>query len=222
MPTFGGFSPFPMRFGGGVPRVKTLYDSLNQARGTAYDISDASNVTAETMAEARALNAVWSANRRMALQWDPSRMTDFVARWEAIFDLHPGPNDSDVARRAALGAKFAALIGPDALLDIVTLLAGANLVGIEFTSLTDAQVRWPENGYPTSWTSNTAHILIRVRFTANQTLAEFWDMRATVSKALNDLLPSWTTFDIGTYRPDGVSNGFFLDERNLNYEVLRV
>lgn len=214
----GGFSPLPWTLGGGEPRVKTLYDSLNQSLGTAYDTSDESNVTAETMAEARALDAVWSANRRMALQTDAKRMSDFIGRWERILDLHPAPSDSDVARRAAIQAKFLAWIGPSALLDLVTLIAGTSLIGIEFTDLVDAQIRWPENGYPNNWTSNTAHIVIRVQFSANQTTAEFWNMRARLTQALDDFLPAWATFDIATFRPGG-GNGFFLDERNLNYET---
>lgn len=218
----GGFSPLPWKLGGGVPRLKVLYDSLNQSLGTAYDTSDASNVTAETMAEARALHAVWSSNRRLALQTDPNRMTDFMARWEKILDLHPNPTASDVVRRRAIAAKVLAWIGPSSLDDVVAAIAGASFIGIEYTPLADDQARWPENGYPNSWTSNTAHIIVRVKISANQTMAEFWDMRATLTHTLNDLLPVYTTFDIATFRPDGVSRGFFLDERNLNYETFRV
>lgn len=222
MPFFGGYAPFPLRFGGGVPRIKTLYQSLNEARGTAYDTSDESNVTAETMAHARALDSAWSANRRMALQWDPLRMTDFLPRWEAILDLHPGPNDSVAARRQAVQAKFLAWAGQTALQELVEAIAGDSFVAIVYTDVVDAVPRWPANGYPTKWSSNVAHILVRVQYAPNQTEAEFWNMRRRISRTLRDFLPAWTTFDIGTFRPDGVSEGFFLDERNLNFETFRV
>jgi hypothetical protein len=218
MGTFGGFSPFPLRFGGGKRRLEVLYDSLNQSLGSGYDTSDSSNVTAETMAEARALDAVYSGNVRMALQTDPRRMTDFLPRWEAIFDVHPHRTDSDNARRAVQQAKFLALAGPQLLEDAVVALTGASFIGIEFTALTDAVPRWPVNGFPNNWTSNVAHIVIRVRFAPNQTNGDFWRMRMNLVKFINDFLPAWTTFDIGIRDSHG-TDCFYLDEPDLDLET---
>lgn len=218
MPTFGGFSPFPLRFGGGKPRLKTLYEALNQARGTAYDTSDASNVTAETMAEARALDAAWSSNRKMALQTDPARMTDFMPRWEAILDVHPLPTDSIASRRAVLRAKFLALGGPAILHDAVVALTGASFIGIVYTAVADAVPRWPANGFPNNWTSNAVHIVIHVQFAPNQTNAQFWDMRAALNKFLQDFLPVWVTWDVGIRDSHGTFC-FYLDEQNLDLEL---
>jgi hypothetical protein len=216
----GGFAHLPVRLGGGEPRVETIYNSLNQARGTAYDTTDESNVTAETLAQARAIDAAWGANERMSLQTDPRRMSDFLSRWEKILRLHPGPDDTVVARRSAVQVKFLAWIGPAGLEDLVAEIAGDSFIGIELTALADSVPRWPPNGYPNNFTSNCAHILVRVRFGANQTMAEFWDMRARLSRTLADFLPAHMTFDIGTYRVGG-GTGFFLDERNLNYSTFR-
>lgn len=226
MPMFGGFTPWPLRFGGGEPNLRALYESLNLSLGPAYDTSDLSNVTAETMAEARALDAVWSANRRMSLQWDPERMTDFMERWETIFGLRPGVSDSIAERRTILQAKFLALIGPSSLEDSVTLLLGASFVEVVRTSLADAYQRWPENGYPDDWISNTAHILIRVQYANNQTEAEFLKLMAKLGLMLDDLLPAWTSWDWGAFNEAG-AEGFFLDDPlgagpppyNLNYET---
>lgn len=219
MSKLGGFSPLPMRLGGGQTRVETLYKSLNESLGTAYDVSDESNVTAETMAEARALDAVWSSNRRMSLQWDPRRMTDFLSRWEKIFAVAPSPGDSDNARRAVLQGKFLALIGPSTLEDVVMPIASASFVGIEYTELVDAVPKWPGNSFPDEWHSNVAHIVIRVKFTANQTLAEFWRMKSKLTAFLNDYLPAWVTFDIAIFRESTGLSGFYLDERNLDFET---
>jgi hypothetical protein len=215
--------------GGGEPNVRALYESLNLSLGPAYDTSDLSNVTAETMAEARALDAVYSANRRMALQWDPRRMTDFMSRWETIFGLHPGRNDTIPERRAILDAKFLALIGPATLEDTVVPLLGDSFVEVIRTTLAEAYQRWPENGFPNDWVSHTAHILIRVQYAANQTESAFLKLMATLGRVLDDLLPSWCDWEWGTFDEGGIE-GFFLDEPiglgpppyNLNYETFDV
>lgn len=218
MPFFGGFSPFPLRFGGGKTRVQAIYEALNESLGTAYDTSDTSNVTAETMAEARALAAVWSANRRLSLQWDPARMTDFVSRWEKIFDLHPATTDSMNDRRDALRAKFLALAGPSTVSDACAALLGDSFVGIETTPLASALIRWPANGYASEWRSSVAHILVRVQIASNQTLAEFIKLMGKLTLMLDDLLPAATTFDWATFADNG-GDGFYLDEdHNLNFE----
>lgn len=229
MPTFGGFGGFPLKFGGGNNHRRTLYDALNQARGTAYDTTDDSNVTADTYAQAIALEAVWSANRKMANQWDPRRMTDFIPRWEAIFDIHPSASDSLNARRAVLSAKFRALAGQQTLTDIVSAMLGGSFVGVEYTPIAQAYMRWPENGYPTDWISHTAHILIRVQFAQGQTENEFLRLMAQLDRFLRDYLPAYTTWDWGMFAENGL-DGFYLDDplgagpppANLGYETFDI
>lgn len=223
----GGFSPLPFSLGGGEPIVETLYNSLNISLGTAYDVSDASNVTAETMAEARALADVYECNQRMSYATDPKRMpAELLPRWEKIFDIHPHVLATDEDRRLALQAKFLALIGPAGLTDAITALINGSFVGLEFTPLASAYQRWLVNGFPNDWISTTAHILIRVQFTANQTLADFLNEMAVMTQMLDDFLPVYTTFDWGTFAEGGVT-GFWLDDpvgsgpppSNLDFEV---
>lgn len=226
MPTFGAFGAWPLKFGSRPNRVKVLYDALNQARGTAYDTSDDSNVTAETYAEAVMLDVAWSINKRLAYQWDPVRMTDLVPRWEAIFDLHPSVTDSDPARRGALQAKFLALTGRPSLEDVVSAMLGDSFVDIEYTPLAQAYQRWPDNGFQNDWISHTAHILIRVQYGPTQTDAEFLRLMAKMNEELRNLLPAFITFDWGMYAENGL-DGFWLDDPlgagpppfNLDYEV---
>lgn len=227
MGNLGGFGMLPIRLGGGETDVESIYRSLNESKGSAYDTSDASNVTAETMAEARAIAAVYRSNARMSYQWDAKRMYDFIPRWEKIFNIHPGPTASVPSRRAALGVKFLALVGHASLSDTVQAIIGDCFVSIVYTSLDEAYMRWPGNGYPNDFLSNTAHILIKVQFSANQTQAEFWDLMARMSQQLRDQLPVWTTFDWGMDAEAG-GEGFYLDDpiaggpppTNLNYELL--
>lgn len=229
MPTFGGFGGWPRRFGGGRSRVQTIYESLNAARGSAYDTTDSSNVTAETYAQAVALAAAWSNNRRAALQTDPKRMSDFIPRWEAILDLHPSPADSVADRRSAILAKFLAWAGQAAFEDVVAAIMGTSLVDIEYTPIASAYQRWPENGYPNSWISHTAHIVIRVQFAANQSQQELLHVLGRLDRTLADFLPAYTTWDWAMFAENG-EDAFFLDDplgagpppNNLNWETLGV
>jgi hypothetical protein len=216
MPTFGGFSPFPLRFGGGKRRLEVIYDSINESLGSAYDTSDSSTVTSQTMAEARAIDAAYSGNVRMSYATDPLRMpTELVPRWETILDLHPHRTDSIEARRAALAAKFLSLSGGTILEDTVRALTGASFIAIEFTALADAVPRWPVNGFADKWTSNVAHFVIRVQFAPNQTNADFWNMRARLRQFLRDFVPAWVTFDIAISDSHG-TECFYLDEPDLD------
>lgn len=213
----GGGSPLPWSLGGGIEQVRVIFEALNHARGSLYDTTDGSNVTAQTAAEARSLRAIWSANRRMAHAADPLRIpAELLPRWEKILSLHPAPGATDVERRRAIKAKFITWIGPTTTDDLCAAILGDSFIAVERTALVDAYQRWPFNGFPDDWISNTAHIVIRVVRGANQSLAEFWNMRARLTQALNDFLPSWTTFDIAI---ESTGNCFRLDEPNLNLET---
>lgn len=225
MPTFGGFGGWPRRYGGGESPVETIYNSLNQARGTAYDTSDESNVTAETYAHAVVLAAVWAGNRRVAHAWDPYRMTDLIPRWEVIFGVRPSINASDNARRRVLQSKFRALANQLTLQDAVSDLIGDCLVQIEYTPLALAYQRWQVNSPTDDWISDTAHILIRVQYTSGQIDSDFLRLMAQMDSMLRQMLPAYTTWDWAMYAEDGTDN-FYLDDpvgsgpppNNLNYE----
>lgn len=207
--------------------VDTIYKSLNQALGTAYDTSDTSPVTAETKAEARILAATWRNNRRMALQWDPRYMTDFIPRWEAIFGIHPAHGSSDSARRTVLQARFKLLAGRSSFTDLATSLLGSNLVAIERGDLSNNYLRWPDNGFPNDWISHTAHILVRVQFLGGQTEISMLKLVGAARAVLEDAMPAWCTLDFATFAEDG-SSRFILDDpngagpppHNLNWEAL--
>lgn len=219
MPTFGGFSPFPLRFGGGRRRLQTLYEALNQSLGSGYDTSDSSTVTAETMAQARALDAAYSGNRRMAYVMDPARCpAEIVPRLEFIFGIRPHRSDTLPARRRVLAAAFLVLNGNVLIEDVIATIAGSSFIGIEIHPLSTATIRWPVNGYPNSWTSSVAHITIRVQIVANQTMSGFWNMRATLRRFLRGFLPAYVDFDIAIFDSNG-GPCFLLDEPNLDLET---
>jgi len=101
MPSFGGYTPFPIRMGESVAQVEVLTNALNASRGDAYDVTESSNVWVENHAIARAIADVWQTNERLGLQTDLLR-TSMVERWEAIFGIVPSPEQTQVERRSAL------------------------------------------------------------------------------------------------------------------------
>ena len=222
MPNLGGYCPLPLRLGGGESTVRVIYESLNNGLGSAYDTTDASTVTAETSADARTIEALWSANARLTNQWDPRRMTDFIGRWEKIFALVPAVDDSDNTRRTRLAAKFQALGGPlYATTELIcSTILGDAYIGVEYTSLADSHSNWPGGTppQPDMWSSTVAHILVRVEQPANATVVEFLGLLNETMAFLGDFLPAWVTFDWGLYA-DNDTNGFYLDENNLDYQT---
>jgi len=214
---FGGLNPFPFRFGGGPSNQLVIYNSLNEGLGTAFDTTAESTVTAETSADARAIAALWSANARLANQMDPAKMTDFLGRWEKIFDLRPHRDDSDNARRAVMAIKYlalgAALYGT--IEEVAAAIMGSAYVGVEYNDLVTGHSHWPGGtpAEPTMWTSSIAHILVRVvRYDeiVGMSLHEFFDRLRQLKSFLRDYMAAWTTAD---WAWDGTGGpGFFFDE----------
>lgn len=215
---FGARNPFPLRLGGGKSTQQSIYESLNAGLGTAFDTTDESTVTAETSADARAIAAVWSANRRLANQWDPRRMTDMLARWEDIFSIRPGRNDSANRRREVVTTRFLALGGDSfgTLDEICELLLGDVFIQLERTSLADANTDWP-GGTPSQldmWASSVAHLLIRVvrpQDLDGITKTEMFERLRQAMDFLRNYIASWCTIDWG-WNADNDTPGFYLDE----------
>lgn len=243
MPRFGGLCHYPNRFGGKGPsgvRLEGFLNSLNQARGDAYDTSATSNVYAENFAAARVINDIWSTEARFANQWDAARMTTNLPRWEKILGLSPLPSDSDTTRRLRVGNLFSRT-GQSPFTSYLAVqlaaLLGPVFVAVEYISYANARMTSPDNTYPwgivvagSPWSSTTAHILVRTRIPAGYREADFQSAIGLIAPFMEALLPAWSTFD--WYRPGGTSinvvggpsaGGFYLDDgQNLNFEVFDV
>jgi len=236
--TFGGYAPFPRRFGGRATRVKTITASLQTQLGKKYDTTDTTGlVFIRLNAMAREIAAAWGQNQRLANQWDAKRMTDFLPRWEKILGLYASPGDSPTARRARVGVQLA-LVGESTsqvIHDTCVAYLGPVFVSVVTTPSTSANV-WTPTGwpmgqhpititlpggrtvfYPGDWYSTVAHIDILTVQPATMGDAEYYSTRASVKSALDSILPSWVTFDIVRDGPHGI--GFYLDEpHNLDNE----
>jgi hypothetical protein len=231
VPSFGAFSPFPFRFGGGKPPLEHRVNSVLAQLGTTYTKDTTGIVWLRAMAWARVFWDVWETNQRLANQWDPRRMTDFLGRWEKILALPVGPDDSLSVRRARVGVAKARAGYANAAAIFSTSLAylGASVfVGI-ITSSSSTAVVWTPSGWPMGshpvlptdpdWYSTVAYVAVKVQKPSTMDDGEFYTKVGSVLPALDAILPSWVTFD--WYREDiSGASGFFLDDtHNLDDEA---
>lgn len=239
MPSFGGMSPYPRRFGGGRPRLQDILESFNADRGDAFDASNTQSIVyVEGMGLARAVSAAWGTNERLGHLWDAVRMpNDVVVRWEKILKLAPATTDSWKDRREVIEAIFkrfgkAATIGPVSA--VLEEELGEAFVGVEYIDYDNAYIQVPDGSYPwgsvgatSPWSSNVAHVLVRLQKPDGWTEGEFYEAANKVALILEPALPVWTTFDFYRAGPTSVNvpggpsgGGFFLDdESNLDNQV---
>lgn len=232
-------SPFPRRYGGGKPALKTIVDSLGAQLGTAYDTtSTTTNTSGEPplvyirmQAVGRALWAAWEQNQRMAYQWDAQRMTDFLPRWEKIFGLYPLSTDSLATRRARVGiamARVGAAAGGDVYAVCLAYLGPLLVSIVTSSSGASGTVVWTPKGWPVGtnqakptdpdWYSTVSYIAIKVQQPSTMLSDEFYATCASVMVALDAILPAWVTF---TWIRQDIhpGAGFYLDELNLDNEA---
>lgn len=238
----GGFHPFPRRFGGNKyagnkPLLEVVQDSLSAQRGEAFNSDDSTTIVwVENHAYARAITFDgWGTNERLSLQWDPRRTTDMLERWERIFRLRPGPNDTEKDRRDALVARwqrFGVVANHAKYTTALEAALGDYFYAVEYISVANAVVTTPTSGYPwgtanttAPWTSTVCHILVRMQLPTGATEGEFAEMAAKVPQVLDPIVPAICTFDWyrepETGAPVSVSGGpsaagWCLDERNLD------
>lgn len=240
MPACGGQAPFPMRMGGGKPRLAHVLESLNAGRGGSVDTSEGTVAYAENMAHARAITAAWHQNERLGNQWTPELMTDCLPRWEAICGIVPSPDDSLVARRERISKLFARiglLINRATLEQLLRAEIGPVFVAVENITVDNAVVHSPDPTYDfgtqaegAPWSSTVLHVLVRLQKPAGYTEGDFYEAAGKVAAVLDATLPAWCTFDwyraptggapISVYGGPSAA-GFYLDqEANLDNHVL--
>lgn len=243
--SFGGYHPYPRRFGGGryegKPLLEVVHQSLNAARGAAFDTdSDTSIAAVETMAWARALAYDgWELNARLGHQWDARRTTDMLPRWERIFKIRPRPDATERERRDELVLRWERFGGVSNHARLTTALSevlGDYFVAVEYISLANAVVHAPDATYPwgtvvsgVPWYSTVAHILVRLQKPTGATEAQFYEAAGKVVTTLDPIISAFVTFDWYRAPDTGASvnvsggpsaGGFYLDdEHNLDNNV---
>lgn len=224
MPTYGGFSPQPERYGGSNDRLRRIVEALNAGRGTGLDTTQPSPVYAENMAFARAIDGAWSTSRRVAYCTDMMR-TQLLSRWETILAKPPLPDDDETTRRARCAAVFARVGVVPTFAAISAQLAaamGGVFVALTTIPLSSAQIFWPAGttNAATPWMSTVAHLLVEVQTVGNMTDGQFYDDVKGVHTTLDGFVAAHITWD--WYRADAVHGvlGFWLDsDHNLDNSV---
>jgi len=223
----GNLNPSPEKFGASRGHIEeALLDGLLEAQGTGLAVDVDSFAWVECNAEARTLAYLWHLQTRMANQWDPDRMTDFLPRWERILGLRVLPGTAAVTRRAAVKAKLELYGQPgtqQVVTDLLTVLLGDLFAGLVHTPSTSAVGQVPGGatvpGGPVladgDWYSTIAHLAIETVQPTGIDDATFYAAVAGIAGFLDDLLPTWVTFD--WFLDGGAGAGFYLDtEKNLD------
>ncbi len=206
--SFGGYHPYPRRFGGGRPRLQIIHDALNAARGTSLDGNQFTNtlVWIENHAYARAICFDgYGTNDRLAMQWDPERVTDMLSRWERIFKIIPSPSANAHDRRQVLKRRWRRFLHASAtharLREVLSLELGDYFVAIEYIGISHAVIHVPDETYPWGtvvegypWTSNVARVLILLQKPSGARESDFYQAASKVGPAIDGILPSWVTF----------------------------
>jgi hypothetical protein len=236
---YGGYFPYPRRFGGGKPRLRIVHEALNAARGSALDATNKDTVVwVENMAYARALTFDgFGVNEKLSLQSDPYRTTDMLARWEKIYRTNPAPNATPYERRQLIAARVRRFIEAAAmharLVRRLQVEVGAVFSAVEYISVDNAVIHVDGGSYPFGtvehgvfWSSTVAHILILLVKPAGYSEADFYNAAAKVGPAIDGLIPAWCTFDWYRRPTSGVAvnvsggpsqGGFYLDsDANLD------
>lgn len=231
----GNFNPQALRFGASSgTNLEAILDELRQGMGTSFDVDRGSVTWVYLNALARVMNDVFEQNQRLANQWDPDRMTDFLERWEIILGIIPIPTDTLVERRRKVELKFQNF-GQAATLQIVQDLLSAILTDDVFVQIIHNLSTNPETGVAIpggaiipggatipdgEWYSDVSYLPIKVTQPSYMDDLTFYQTVGQIFSFLDTLMPAWVTYDWFRQASDG-SNTFILDdERNLDNELL--
>lgn len=201
--------------------LKQIADSLLQQRGDAVTKDVGSVVWIEVQAHARAIYSIWCVNQKLANQFDPNKMSDFLTRWETILQLSPLPTDTLTQRRGRIAAKFLALNKlpntsqvhdllaaglPDTFLDVINVACGD---AISFYPGGSHIVGGSQAGNG-PWYSTTASIFVETTQPTYLADGDFQNQVNQVSSILGQYLPAWTDFDwfASSFRDDGHADGY--------------
>lgn len=226
----GGFNPSPRRTGASEGTAyEVLLQSLIEGMGSAFSDDADAFTYAESLAEARVLRDVISATQRLAYQWHPERMTDFLGRWEDILGLVPRNGATQNERRRNVATKLA-LQGTmptiAATTDLMLAVIPTIFVRINYSTPQTGRVTLPGGGALPGgvtaadgpWSSSVAYIDVLVAQPVGMTDQEFYGLAGLIHPLLDSFLPAWTDFD-WSRELGHTGGGFYLDDPlNLDNE----
>lgn len=187
--------------------LQQIANSLFAQRGDAITNEVGSVMWIETQAWARALYHIWAVNTKLAYQFDPHKMTDFLPRWEAIMGLAALPGDTIQVRQERITQRFALINKPPTDTNVTALLEA--YLGTTFLLLIntpqEAALAYFPGGVPIvggitnivdgAWLSTVQQIFVEVIHPTNFTNNQFYAIVNQVFPLLNNYLPAYDTFD---------------------------
>jgi len=190
--------PLAAPLGGGPDDAEVAYQALLTALDPGINKDDPVN-QAMAWAEAVEISNAWAAVKRLKNQMYPPAMQETLPTWEQACSLRPGPTDTLVARRAAVGARFLGFAGNDLaqLYQVVQQLAGNLFLG--FATPTQ-QITYLPGAYPGppgfEWFSTNA--LLAVRLQPPPVASDLRPLMQKIQSELQLMAPGWNQFVIGT------------------------
>lgn len=226
----GGFNPSPNVLGGSAALdLEAIQEGFADSQGSALARERGTVAWVENHAQARVLWDLYRLPQRLANQWDPLRMTDFLPRWEKILGIKPLKNETLLERREHVGSKMSLVSAgtiQQVLTDYLEETIGDIFVGVEYGDPVTAVTYVPGGasipGGPTlldgdllpntlsPWSSSLAYISILINKPASMTNDEFYERAARIYDDVDNLIGAWMRFDWVNDGPNGA--GFYLDE----------
>lgn len=212
----------PLRCGNGNRAdVQQIASSLLAQRGDAITTEVGSVMWVETQAWARAIYSIWAVNQKMAFQFDPHKMTDFLPRWESILGIAALPTDTIQQRQARITARFLLVNKmPDtqAVTDLLKANLGTTFLEIINTPASTAFTQFPggvdiiggaQNVGNGPWYSEVQNIFVETFRPPVMTDNQFYATINQIFPLLNGYLPAYDTFDWfwDSFSDDGYASG---------------
>jgi hypothetical protein len=200
---------FPWRFGGADKTIDQEHQALLDALAPGWDVSDDTELYAETGTDAMAVTIIWAINRRFGNAFIPTKMIDLLESYERACHLRPKKTDSRRKRRNAVAARLRGLAG-HTIADIEA--AALNAAGSAFVALTvpaSANIfsYWPgiNPGPPGfEFMSNRAQVAIHLSGDGLSDTDLALLVRA-VDVAIEAVKPAWLRVEVGI--GDGSNDG---------------
>lgn len=234
------FNPFPEKFGAAKGTdLESLLDTLKDSVGSAFNTESTTVNWIYLNAIARVFNDVFGQNKRLANQWDPDRMTDFLPRWEKILGISPLATDTLIERRAKVKVKLQTfgksgtyqvvtdllndVLGSDVFVDITHNDSNSANVWVAGGAVIPGGATIPDGtpiGIP--WYSTVSYLPIKVIKPSYMDDETFYVTVNQIFLYLGSLLPAWVTYD--WYREsETLGAGFILDDEwNLDNQAFDV
>ena len=187
-----------------------LLQSLNESRGTAINCEPGTIAYVENYALARTLTDAWESIRRFSYQFDPTRLTVALDRWENILGLVPASTDTDTDRRSAIAAKFLLFnvpaltqtvqdflrtLQPEVFVTIIHTLANSASGSVPGGVTVPGGVSLPDG----NWGSNASYLAVRLSKPPSMMDASFYEQSGKFKAFFNDFLPAYMTYAWGRF-----------------------